>query len=170
MSESQNLLRKITTRTLGYGKRELQAAVKAVEESSEESAHLYNLAGRAKRTERGESNFGPWCAFKGEFLAVLPDQTEYRSPKCFIPEPFGDMMESHVEQVDENGELRYVQTDFAIEVHVVPAENAVGYEYKVIPIMKAQEGDELLHLRSEMDKHKPKALPAPKKEDAKPKK
>jgi len=170
MSKSQKLLRKLTTKTLGYDKRQLQTLANIAIEQGLESVHIYNLAGRAKRTQRGESDYGPWCAFKGEFIATLPDGGEYRSPKCFIPEPFGDMMASHVEQTDDNGELQYVQTDFAIEVHVKPADTAAGYEYHVVPLLKAQESDELLHLRGEMEAHQPKALPAPKKEDPKPKK
>jgi len=159
MSENQTvtMARKLSTKTIGYGKTDIQKLLAASGKAG--SVHLYNVAGVAKGVEHGESAMGEWTRFKGDFVAIKPDGERIQSNKLHVAEPFQSALESAVTQVDpDTGELRVKAVEFAIEVHAKADEtSATGYTYDVKPIVKVQENDAVSRLAEQFGKMK--ALP-----------
>lgn len=108
---------------------------------------LYRVFGIADGMVTGETDFGPWIAFTGQFEAVNSAGEIFKASKCFLPEPC-DQMIKHALEDNES-------VQFALEVFVKRRDDLqVGYEYIPKPIVEVTDNDPLQHLRAA-------ALPAP---------
>ena len=135
------IARKISTKTLGFTMATLKEILDNLKDG--ESAMLYSVAGIARDTQQGESQYGPWLAFKGEFVAKLAGKDEtIRSPKAFFPSPFDGMLENAISAAQEDGTKRPVE--FGVQVFI-KKDNSVqaGYTYVVQPVVKVKEADAL---------------------------
>jgi hypothetical protein len=113
-------------------------------EKPEEETHLYNVYGIANSVITGESTFGAWVAFKGDFRAVDSDGNTYQAGKVFLPVVASNLLEAAVNSGDGIG------VEFAFAISVAPADNAVGYEYNVTPLIEAAETSPLLMLENRL--------------------
>lgn len=124
---------------------------------------LYVVMGQTNGLVTGESDFGPWVAFKGWFESARCDTGEIaQSSLCFVPEAFEELLVAAVtaQQAGDSGSM----VEFAIKVAIVPSTKATsGYEYRVYNLIKVQSGDPLKALRDTLrGAGSLPALPAPK--------
>lgn len=123
------------------------------------SVLLFDLLGIASGVRTGQSNYGEWLMFTGQFEAVNLDTGEvFNAPQCALPEPVQSMLKHAMTQHDS--------ADFALRVgaKIVDAELSAHthYEYTVSVIKKIDEADALSALR---DMRTSFALPAPESKD-----
>lgn len=121
-----------------------------------EKTMLMQVYGIATGTKTGESNYGPWHALTGQFRAVHLESGElYQSGVCFLPKMGTDLIVPLMAKDGTEG------LEFALNIGIVPADNAFGYEYYVEPVLEAKENDPLEALGKKVNQA---ALPAPKKD------
>lgn len=140
---SGTLLKKITTKTV-MGK--VKEAIAGLGDKFQQNTPAMRVLGIANGVQTGESDYGPWVKFKGEFKATnLLTGEEFRSRSCMLPELASDELEAALS--DENND----SVEFAVDVTVNPSENTIGYEYGIIPLVEAQRDDPLARLSSQVD-------------------
>lgn len=133
----------------------IKEIVKAFENDGDKK-ELYRLIGQASGYQCGDSNYGPWTAFKGNFEAYNMDGEVFKSNKAFILEPLQTMLKNALDESEG------ATIDFALSVSVKRRDDlGIGYEYNVSPILEVKESDSLSHLRA-------MALPSPEKAEEKP--
>ncbi len=112
-----------------------------------EPTPIMRVFGMASRVLTGESDFGPWVAFIGQFKAInLLDGTEYQSGKAFLPDVASDLLEGAVSS-SEAGSV-----EFGFDILAVPdEESATGYIYQADPLIKPAEDDTLLRLEQNLN-------------------
>lgn len=146
---SVGLLRKITNKTV-LGKEFLEAKPK-------EPTDLYTLMGVINSYQPGQSEYGTFVKFKGDFVADVHVSGEsYRAPNCIVPVPMDDVLATMYdkaveEMVDkETGEMppgKRPQVQFAVKIGYKPGDTPTGYEWTVTPLMEMQENDAITNLR-----------------------
>lgn len=112
------------------------------------------LIGIARSYKAGSSEYGEFLKFAGDFEATrVSDGETFRSARAIFPAIFADSLQTAIDSdTDHNG------VQFAAELGVRGAENAVGYEWTIRPIGNVSgNADPLAALRDEAVK----ALPAP---------
>jgi hypothetical protein len=118
---------------------------------------LYDLFGIAVKTRTGHTDKGDWLQFVGDFEAITPDGEIFRAPRCHIPQPFEDMLYTQLMQVQATDPKASVQ--FAVRVSVVPPvkgkPSAVGYEYRVTPLVESRDTNPLQLLKETAYKSHP---------------
>ena len=117
---------------------------------------LMQVFGIATGTKSDESNFGPWTALLGQFRAVNLESGElFQSGVCFLPNTGLNLITPLLKKDGTDG------IEFALNIGVIPAENSVGYEYYVEPVIESQENDPLEILSKKVNQA---ALPSPNKD------
>jgi hypothetical protein len=106
---------------------------------------LFRVYGIAHGIKKGESNFGPWVSFSGEFEAVGADGEVYRSANLFLPEVAEQLLLPVVMSDKNEGGVR-----FAFDIGAKATEATVGYEYVVKPVVQIAENDSLAAFRTEL--------------------
>lgn len=115
---------------------------------------LFRVYGNIEGFKVGETNFGEFTEFQGNFEAVAIDTGEvFRSAKCFLPSIAEALLLPVVKNPDNVGGVR-----FAFDIGIKGSAKEVGYEYTVRPIVEMTEADPLAALRSSL----PPMLEAPK--------
>lgn len=110
---------------------------------------ILRVAGIATGTKTGTSNYGPWTALTGDFYAVnLESGEEFRAGKAFLPSTALGLVEGALSDSPEG-------VEFAFDFGVKAAENAIGYEYTVKPVVKAKESDRMAQLLAQVQKESP---------------
>lgn len=145
------LLRKISPATVcGTVNPDMPSPIK-------EARNLYDLFGIAVKTKTGHTDKGDWLSFIGEFEAVTPDGEIFAAPRCFVPQPFEDMLFAQLAQAQEADPKATVQ--FAVRVAIVPPRkgkpSAVGYEYTVTPLVDSRETSPLALLKEQAGRTHP---------------
>lgn len=112
---------------------------------------LFRVYGTAMGVKKGDSTFGAWVAFQGQFEAVAHATGEItRSNQLFLPEVAELMLYPAVmDSSNENG------VKFSFEIGAVANNTQVGYEYTIRTLGEVAENDALAAMRAEF------ALPAP---------
>lgn len=124
----------------------------------EEKTVLMQVFGIATGIKTGESNYGPWTALTGQFRAVnLQNGEIFQSGICFLPKMGTDLVTPMLKKEGVDG------LEFALNVGIVPADNSVGYEYYVEPVLEAKENDPLEALSKKVS-HAALTSPASEKE------
>ena len=119
----------------------------------EKKTPLMQVFGIATGVETGESTFGPWTALKGAFRATRTlDGEQFQSGTCFLPKMGSELIVPMLKKEGVEG------LEFAFHIGVVPAENAIGYEYYVEPMLESRENDPLEMLAKRVSQA---TLPAP---------
>lgn len=134
------------------------------ENDGETSGPLVRIVGTAGSTKSGESNFGEWLAFIGQFQAVnLRTNESFRSGKLFLPSVAQDMLLGAMTSVDAAG------VEFAFDIGIRRNDSAqVGYEYVVVPLLDVSESDPCARLMKQLASDVATALPAPTAAESKP--
>ncbi|WWT38288.1 ssDNA binding protein [Enterobacteria phage PRDfuchsia] len=124
--------------------------------SVKENTALASIYGRVRGKKVGQSTFGDFIKFEGEFEGVnLATGEVFRSGALILPKVLESLLAGAVD-----GENTTV--DFAVEVWAKPSEKGnTGYEYGIKPLIEPAASDELAQLRQTV---KAAALPAPAKE------
>lgn len=131
------------------------------EKNGDTSGPLVRIVGVAGAVKSGESNFGEWLAFLGQFRAInLKTNEEYSSGKLFLPGTASDMLLGAVQSSNGGVEFAY---DIGIQRD---DESSVGYTYVVNPLLQASENDPCERLFRAIGGQA--QLPAPTKVDPKP--
>lgn len=123
----------------------------------EDRTLLYSVFGTANDTKVGESNFGAWVGFRGEFeILRAHDQQQFITMVVFIPEPLQGMLLHALGAREDKSK----GIDFAMHIYIKPANNAYGYEYEPVSVIQHKTSDKLAELRAIVHQNL-KALPAP---------
>lgn len=130
-----SLLKKISTQTV-YGK--------IKNEDKVEPKSLYRVFGLAVGTKTGNTQYGDWSCFVGEFQAVnLATGEVFNSSKCFLPEIVEAGIMTQLSQAES--------VKFAFEIGVKPNEEIViGYEYTAKSLLQAQPNNLLAEMAQEV--------------------
>lgn len=120
--------------------------------------HLYTVAGICSGYRMGNSNFGDYIQFYGEFVAwtTNPKSDRVQSAKLFVPSPFDEMLKNAVDSA--NGKP---QVEFRVRIgaeKVLKRDGSMGYEYFVESEHKIQPSDALSRLLGESPTPPPKQL------------
>lgn len=115
------------------------------------------LIGIARSYTAGESEYGAFLKFAGDFEAVrMSDGEVFRSARLILPPIIADQLQTAVDADADKGGVQ-----FALELGIKGSDNQVGYEWAVRPLGKLSgTADPLAALREEAQK----ALPAPEKD------
>lgn len=104
------------------------------------------MVGGINKMRTGEGNFGPWVAFKGQFIAVnLQTGESFKGSELFLPDVASDLIESAVIEADGN------TVNIAFDIEAIHGRDADDYQYVVKPHMEVEESDPLLMLASSLD-------------------
>jgi hypothetical protein len=116
---------------------------------------LFRIIGRAVDVKKGNSDYGSWTAFSGDFRATLANTGEvFQSSKVFLPDSITGILESALASSVGGA-------DFAFDVGVTEAETPMGYQYTVASLIAmTAESDPLAALLAQVAAQAP-ALPAP---------
>lgn len=111
------------------------------------------IAGVAKKAKKGESDYGEFTKFIGEFVAVNRITGEqFKSSTCFLNGDLLDQVESAIQSVDKaTGEVYYNDVEFSANVFVV-RDNSIEtmFFYSTQPIRKVAASNALLTLINEI--------------------
>jgi hypothetical protein len=157
------MLRKMSAKTIMA---EVDVPNWSVFKDGEKKKFLFSIGGTATDVQRGESTYGTWTAFKGEFIAIVnPVLTNGKateplsSYKAFLPDPFAGSLAAALTHAERG-------VEFAINVFIRPPTDKenVKYVYEIEPVIKVQENaatSRMLAAMTEKMKEINKALPAP---------
>lgn len=110
---------------------------------------LYSIIGICTGIKTGQSQYGDWVGFMGQFEATrFNDGTRFVAPVAFIPEPASSMMLAALNSATKRaGETGDVSVQFAFIVGAKASDKAAGFEYTIEPVMQASQNDALAELR-----------------------
>ena len=105
---------------------------------------LYRVFGVTAGVKTGETQYGTWTAFVGEFQAVNVETGEvFNSGKCFLPEIVESGILVQLAQAES--------VKFAFEIGIKPNEEvAIGFEYTARPLLQPQENNLLSSMAQEV--------------------
>lgn len=118
---------------------------KIVKPENEKPVWLYKVFGVANGTKEGESNYGHWIAFTGTFKAIRNDGESFRSGQCFLPATATNLVLPSLKNEGTNA------VEFAFNVGVKKADNQIGYEYIVEPILNVSDNDPIMLLEQKIE-------------------
>ena len=139
-----NLVSKITVATL-------DAQPKA--HSITVDTHVATIFGRCTDKKVGQTQYGDFVTFKGDFEGLNVQTGEsYRAGSLIVPSILESLLDSAINTEENNS------VDFAVEVWVKPSEKSkTGYIYGIKPLIEPAESDVLALLRKQVIS----SLPAP---------
>lgn len=111
-----------------------------------EKKSLMRVIGIVTSLKTGSSQYGEFVEFIGDFEATNLETGEVcRALKCFLPHIASDITADAVRRGEESGGFKGVE--MAFEIGVRPADNAIGYEYDILPLIENRNVDALEALR-----------------------
>jgi hypothetical protein len=146
------LLKKISAKNIVN---DLKAVARSVEKDGGVK-EIYKILGIVTSLKTGESQYGQYVEFNGNFFATnCVTGEQFESGKCFLPDPLPGMIQSALANNDS--------VEFALSVSIKRRDDlAIGYEYLVSPLVETRSADPLAHLKQAVLG----ALPAPVAEEA----
>lgn len=118
---------------------------------------LYRIYGIANAIKIGQSTFGDWTAFHGQFEAVAEESGQvFRGGQCFLPEVAEVLLAPVVMKQPEGAGVQFA-FDIGARITKGKIEGEVSYEYTVKPVIAMAENDALAGFKKEL-----LALSAPK--------
>lgn len=143
-----SLKKKISVKTV-YGKPD----PRTIPENG--SIPVMRVMGQVTGLRTGQGDFGPWVAFKGEFIAVnLGTGESFKGSQLFLPEVASDLIENAVINAEGSN------VNVAFDIEAIRGRTSDDFEYTAKPHMEVEESDPLLMLVKAMDS-KIKNLAAP---------
>jgi len=118
-----------------------------------EPVALFNLYGVAHGIKTGDSQYGAWTAFIGNFEALnLKTGERFLSGAAFVPGVVEQLLLSGLTAAQEADANASIQ--FALQIGVKPAmgskPSTTGYEYTVTPLVDIQANDPLAALKNQL--------------------
>lgn len=133
------LLAKMTVKTMDAQPKPMTVEV---------STDLVSMYGMIRGKEMGQSNFGDFVKFKGEFEGVhLGTGEVYRSSVLILPKTLEEMLSNSVP--DSDGAVQ-----FGVIIGVQPSDKgSTGYAFTMKPMIEPEVSDELAKLRGMAKTH-----------------
>lgn len=112
---------------------------------------LFRVLGRAVETKTGNSDFGSFTKFIGDFRATVKETGEiFQSSALFLPSSITGILASAVAGAGVGG------VEFAFDIGVKPADSAVGYEYTIKTLIETpKDQDPLAKLLAQVEASAP---------------
>lgn len=154
MATGLKVLSKISAKTLGAAPKMILVEVDGKQVARADGAQsLFRIVGRAMGFKTGNTDYGQWVAFSGDFRATLFASGEmFQSSKVFLPESVTGMLQAALANSTAGA-------DFAFDVGVIPATTTVGYQYTVTSLIPQDEkSDPLAALLEQVNSVAPLAL------------
>ena len=137
--------RKLTTKLItGMNKVDIR---KFAEDGGGKARHLYTVFGKAGGVVTGESDNGPWTAFRGQFKAVNHDGTEHVGSRLFLEKGAEDALLGVLQGPEATG------VEFAFEIYVTYDETAVTeyvYSSEALMVEDENEKDPLAEMQAKL--------------------
>lgn len=116
---------------------------------------ILRVGGIATGTKSGPDKNRPgetWTALTGDFIAIdTVTGEEYRAGVCFLPTVGQNLVLGALGGSPDG-------VEFGFDIGVKKADNPVGYEYTVKPVVKAKESQVMLNLMARMSEASPLAI------------
>lgn len=136
------------------GKISVKTVFGKVEKPAEKFAAIRFL-GIARRMSTGESQFGPWVKFHGDFQAInLTTGEEFVAKQALFPAVISDDLAAMLADESVN------EASFGFDLYIAPNDAPIGYEYSAESLIEQQESNPLALLAQSIAKPLP-ALSAP---------
>lgn len=134
MATGLKVLSKISAKTLGAAPKMVLVEVDGKQVARADGTQtLFRIVGRAMGFKTGNTDYGQWVAFSGDFRATLFATGEmFQSSKVFLPESVTGMLQAALANSTAGA-------DFAFDVGVIPATTTVGYQYTVTSLIPQDE-------------------------------
>jgi hypothetical protein len=118
---------------------------------------LFDVFGVTTKIKIRNTVNATWFEFIGEFEALTAGGDVYRSRRCQLPPPFEEELFSQLMNAQYKDPKASVE--FAVRVSVVPPvkgkPSAVGYEYRVTPLVESRDTNPLALLKETAYKSHP---------------
>lgn len=96
------------------------------------------IVGIAYSYKIGNTNFGEYLEFHGNFSATNNDGEMFRSPKTIMPEPAAGLLQAAVDGAEQGKGV-----ELAFDFMAVPDAGERGYKFQVVPLMQRDPADPL---------------------------
>lgn len=101
---------------------------------------LFDLVGNVSECKEGQSDYGPYTIFKGDFMAIRADGTIYRSRSLLMPEIAEELILSGFEQAKDDDDGGFINLSIGIRLTKIVDENStVGYIYGVEALIQMED-------------------------------
>lgn len=131
------ILKKITMKELGATSEQIE-----IVKQTKKEVFLADVAGVATDIKGGETQYGPWTALKGRFVARDAAGNDYQSSTLIMPDIANDLILNELKDADEN--THGVQFAFRIvaQPDMVAGElRGKGYKYGATPLLAPKPDD-----------------------------
>ncbi len=136
------ILNKITVKAVCG---ELKNLFTLEEKQAGKDRDIMKVIGNVKNREEIKGQYGTSWKLKGEFKAVnIQTGEEFFSGACFLPGLAEELVIGQMDDIGDNS------IQFAFIIGIKPAENKVGYEYIVKPLIKPAENNALTLIESKI--------------------
>lgn len=115
----------ISMKSLGFNAKELRKLC----EDKKEAVFVARIGGIASQFFTGESKFGDWVGFKGDFSCVTHEKEVLEASTAFLPSTIANALVERLKQGEV--EIEVIADIFVIETD----KNASGYAYMCEPVM-----------------------------------
>ncbi len=116
---------------------------------------ILRVGGIATGTKSGPDKNRPgetWTALTGDFVAIdTVNGEEFRAGVCFLPTVGQNLVLGALGGSPDG-------VEFGFDIGVKKADNAIGYEYTVKPVVKAKESQAMTNLLNKMAEAAPLAI------------
>ncbi len=148
---ANQILRKLTIKSCGFGVTEIKELVNA----DTPSANLLKIVGVTTGAKPGQTDKGEYLKLIGQFRASnMITGEQFDAAACILPSFISDSLAAALNQSEE--------VEFAIMIGVKFDASAVTqYVYTVTPLIEAQVSDKMAALLAVSDAYVPPALEAP---------
>jgi hypothetical protein len=121
---------------------------------------LMRVVGIASGVKSGNSTYGEWTAYKGEFRAVNLQTGEISTgSELFVPDVVQSLITPVVKKAEDSG----TTVELAFDIGAVSNLSQMGYEYTAKPLMEiSADASPAASLLERLNAANPVALPAPK--------
>lgn len=131
---------------------------------------LYTVFGTATATKTGETAFGVWTGFLGQFEAVrAEDGVRFRSSVLMLQDPAQGLLLAALQDAKSRDKDASISFAFNVGLRTserwAKSEEGNSYEYTVDSVINVERTDPLAHLRNSLQgilpKQKPKQIAGP---------
>ena len=125
MTKELKKIPSISVKTLGYSAKDLRK----LSDGAGQAIFLARIGGIVVSHFIGESKFGEWVGFKGDFTALTKDGDAFEASTAFLPATVANALVAKLDQGQ-------VEIEVLADVFVVETDkNASGYAYMCEPVL-----------------------------------
>jgi len=137
------LIKKITSKTVGYDKPYLQTLFGTTLAKDGDTIAAYKVVGIVSDIRPGQSDFGPYAKFIGEFVCTTENGEQFQSGTALLPTTIADLLQGAVMQAREKQQ----SVEFGCAIGVKrDSTSATGYVFTAQPLMEFKSSDRMGNL------------------------